>query len=76
MNGRALALEFIVNDEIEDLTNIPLKSLKSRKDVLIACIVRKNEMIIPTGSDEIKLGDTVIVVSGSDLIKNIGDILA
>ena len=76
MNGRALALEFIVKDEIEGLTNIPLKSLKSRKDVLIACIVRKNEMIIPTGSDEIRLGDTVIVVSGSDLIKNIGDILA
>ena len=75
MNGKALALEFSVKDEIEGLTEIPLKELKTKNGVLVACIARKNEIIIPSGSDRIKDGDTVIIVSNSDTIKNIGDIL-
>ena len=75
MDGQAEALEFAIKEDIAGLTDVPLKSLRSRHGVLIACIVRKDEILFPTGDDAIQSGDTVIVISASGKIKSIKDIL-
>lgn len=76
MDGRVEALEFYVKEEIEGITGVPLKHMKSEKGVLIACIIHRGHVIIPSGDDEISCGDTVIVVASSGRLKNIKDILS
>lgn len=74
MNGKIEALEFIIKENIEGLTGIPIAEIKRIKNSLLACIVRDGSIIIPSGSDTINVGDRIIVlVTGS--IKNIKDIL-
>ena len=74
MGGKIEALEFIIKESIDELTDIPLSKVKRIKSSLIACIVRGENIIIPSGNDVITKGDRVIVlVTGS--IKNIKDIL-
>lgn len=75
MGGQAEALEFIVKEEISGLTDVPLKALKSRAGVLVACIMRGHEILFPAGDDMIKNGDTVIVVTTGGQMKSIKDIL-
>ena len=53
------ALEFIVKNET-NYTGITLKDLKVKPNNLIACIVRKRQIIIPNGNDSIEAGDSVI----------------
>lgn len=62
VNGQVEALEFLAKTEA-DIYDIPLKDLRIKKNCLIACIFRQNEVIIPGGNDCIKLGDNVIVVT-------------
>lgn len=69
------ALEFLIKENINDLTDIPLKQLKIRPGVLIACIVRRDKIIIPSGDDFISRGDTVIIVTTESQIKGIKEIL-
>ena len=68
-------LEFKIKEEIEGITGIPLRLLRKRSGILIACIVRNNHVIIPYGNDEIRSGDTVIVATAQGQMKNIKDIL-
>ena len=76
MGGNAEALEFTVKGEIEGITNVPLKELRPKAGILVACIIHKNKVIIPTGNDSIETGDTVLIVtSGKDAINSIKDIL-
>ena len=75
MDGKVEALEFLINDDIEGLTGIQLKSLKLRKNILIACIIRNGEIIIPSGYDAVLDGDTVIVVALGGQIKDVKEIL-
>lgn len=75
MDGSVEALEFAVKDEIDGITGVPLKSLRSREGVLIACIVHGDSVIIPSGDDKIRSGDTVIVIATSGQMNNIKDIL-
>ncbi len=56
------AVEFIVRKESAFL-NRPLKELNINKNYLIACIVRQRKIIIPNGDTEIKMGDSVIIVT-------------
>ena len=69
------ALEFLIKEEIEDLTDHPLKEIKIRPGVLIACIERRDKIIIPSGDDCIQKGDTVIIVTTLAQIKGIKEIL-
>lgn len=62
VNNQVEALEFAAKKS-EYIYNKPLKDLKIKKDCLIACIIRKNDVIIPNGDSEIKLGDNVVVVT-------------
>ena len=75
MDERIEMLEFCVKKEIDGITDIPLKQLRQRPGILIACIVRNNRILIPYGDDEIHSGDTVIIVTAQGQIKGIKDIL-
>ncbi len=59
---RVEAIEFRV-DGSSRITDVPLKDLRLKKDVLISFINRNGKIIIPTGSDCIKAGDTVMIVT-------------
>lgn len=73
--GRAEAMEFQVSAATRNL-GIPLKGLQSKlkKGVLIAVVVRKNQVIIPNGSTFLEKDDTVIVVAQGSGILDLNDI--
>ena len=75
MEDKVEALEFSVKSDIEDVTDVPLKNLRLRPDTLIACIVHRDKIIIPTGNDVITKGDTVIVVTSGAIIDSIRDVI-
>lgn len=75
MDGQVEALEFAVKEEIAGLTDIPLMKLSLRKNVLIACIARGGEVLIPTGSDCIRAGDTVVIMTLGGQMKSIKDVI-
>ena len=62
VNNQVEALEFAAKKP-EWLYDIPLKELTIKQNCLIACIIRKNEVMIPNGDSVIKLGDNVVVVT-------------
>ncbi len=68
------AIEFRV-DEDSAVTNTPLKDLALKKDLLICFINRNGSVLIPTGQDCIKVGDSVMVVTTHTGFDNILDIL-
>ena len=55
--------------------NIPLKDLKTKKHLLIACLVRNGKAIIPGGADTIQAGDVVLVVTEQHRMNDLGDIM-
>lgn len=75
LSGKVEALEFLLKESIPGLTGIPLKELSLRRDVLIACIVHHEKIIIPTGNDVISNGDTVIVIATGNRISGMKDVL-
>ena len=62
VNNQVEALEFAAKKP-EKIYDKPLRELKIKKDCLIACIIRQNQVIIPDGNTCIKMGDNVIVVT-------------
>lgn len=62
VNSQVEALEFSAKAP-ERIYDKPLKELTIKKNCLIACIIRNNEVIIPKGDSMIKLGDNVVVVT-------------
>jgi len=59
------ALEFQVGKSAPFLGE-PLMKLRLKPETLIACINRRGKAIIPSGSDTIEAGDSVIVVATAD----------
>lgn len=57
------------------VTNIYLKDLHLKENILIAYIIRNNKMIFPTGEDSMLVGDRVIIISRTNQIQSIDDIL-
>ena len=74
MDDRVEALEFIIRENCP-LQNITLESMKTKKNVLVACINRRGRIIIPGGQDSFLAGDSVIVVTTHTGLENIEDIL-
>ena len=74
VNNKVEASEFFISKETK-YTSIPLKDLKLKKNVLIAGIIRKNKVIIPSGLDTLEPLDSVIVVTSSYLVKDLQDIM-
>lgn len=75
VEGKVEAVEFHIEDEAE-YTGIPFRDLFLKKDLLICCLMRKNKIIFPRGSDMMMPGDNVIVVTGNRRIHSLNDILA
>ena len=62
VKDRLEAIEFVVRDK-KDYVDIPLKKLKLRSGILIASIVRGNDLIIPKGDYCLRVNDSVVVVT-------------
>ncbi|MDE7435760.1 MAG: Trk system potassium transporter TrkA [Lachnospiraceae bacterium] len=71
---RAEAIEFRIYEE-SAVTNIPLKDLSLKKDLLICFISRHGSIIIPSGQDCILVGDSVMIVTTHTGFNDIQDIL-
>lgn len=69
------AIEFIANENITFLET-PLKRLKTKENLLVAGIMRGNKLIVPSGDDFIKAGDSVIIVTTNSFLTSLEDILA
>lgn len=74
-DGHAEAMEFVVGPSTRNL-GTPLKELKLKSGILIAVLVRDNQVIIPEGSTYMQEGDTVIVVARDSGIMDLNDIFA
>ena len=72
---RAEAIEFRV-DKKSDVTGISLADLSLKKNLLISFINRNGSIIVPSGQDCIKVGDTVMIVTTHTGFNDIQDILA
>ena len=74
-DSRVEAIEFYVGEE-SSVTNIPIMDLQLKKNLLICFISRKGNVIIPSGQDCIKVGDTVMIITSHTGFNEIQDILA
>lgn len=74
-NDRVEALEFKIKNNNPKLTGIPIQEMQLKKNLLIGCITRNNQLIIPSGQDMILPGDNIIVVTTILGLKDAQDIL-
>ena len=75
VGGKAEALEFRVT-ESSAVCGVPLLKLELRPNLLVCCINRGGQILIPSGQDTIEPGDTVVVVSSTPGLRELDDILA
>ncbi|MBQ8039483.1 MAG: Trk system potassium transporter TrkA [Lachnospiraceae bacterium] len=73
-DSRVEAIEFRVQNASK-VTNTPLMELSLKKNLLITFINRNGSIIIPSGQDSIKVGDTVMIVTTHTGFNDILDIL-
>ncbi len=73
-DSRVEAIEFRVRNSSK-VTNTPLMELSLKKNLLITFINRNGSIIIPSGQDSIKVGDTVMIVTTHTGFNDILDIL-
>ncbi len=76
VDGKAEALEFKINSKDSPVVGKPLKTLRFKNNLQIACITRRGRAIIPKGEDTIEPDDFVIVVTTHKGLQRIEDILA
>ena len=72
--GQAEAVEFKVKDA-PSINDIPLKDLKLREGVIVSFIIHDGQLIIPTGTDCIREGDNVMIVTSHKGFTELTDIL-
>lgn len=74
MNGTVEALEFVVSSDF-GYTNIPVKDLKLKPDILLAGIIRGGKNIIPCGDDVILPDDRVIIIAAGRKLCDLSDVI-
>lgn len=74
LDGQGEAIEFKVK-EASAITGIPLKDLKIKTGVLVSFIIHDGKLIIPTGTDCISEGDSVMIVTSHKGFTELTDIL-
>lgn len=74
LDDKAEAIEFKIKDN-SPVAGIPLEKLQLKEHILIACITRGQDVIIPRGRDMMLSGDSVIVVTKNSGFDDITDIL-
>ncbi len=72
-DGAAEAMEFAVSPSTKHL-GVPLKDLTLKPGILIAVIVRGQEIIIPEGTSFLQAHDNVIIISRGSGILDLNDI--
>ena len=73
-NNQVELIEFKIENE-SNVTNKKLKNLKINKNILVAFISRDDQLIFPSGDDEIKVGDNIVIVNHNQNITQLDDIL-
>ena len=66
-DGHAEASEFRADEKTLNC-GVPLKDIKLKPNILIACITHGSEPEIPNGNSLFQVGDTVLVVTNSDRV--------
>ena len=74
IDNKVEALEFIAKDN-KKLLNKTLSELKFKENILIASIIRNDEIITPSGQTTIQPNDSVIVISKDHILYELSDIL-
>lgn len=74
VNNKVEASEFFISKATK-YTSIPLKDLNLKKNVLLACIIRKNKVIIPIGTDTLEPLDSVVIITSDFVVNDVSDIL-
>lgn len=72
--GKAEALEFFIKEESK-VTGTPLEKLKIKKNILVCSIHRGNQVIIPSGQNDLRVGDSVVLVLTNSRLNDIKDML-
>ena len=74
IENKVEALEFHISEN-SIITSAPLGELPIKDNILIACIIRNGKTIIPNGNSQIQSGDSVIIVTTENGLRNIQNIL-
>lgn len=73
-DGKAEAIEFQIEENTMHCGH-PLRELKLKKGVLLACISHNGVIEIPNGESSFRAGDMIVVIStGNDVIYQVNDI--
>ncbi|HIU75745.1 MAG TPA: Trk system potassium transporter TrkA [Candidatus Pelethocola excrementipullorum] len=73
INNQIEAIEFIIREKTF-YTDISIKDMELKENLLIVCIVRNRKIIIPDGDDILKVNDSVIVVTTCQHVNDLKDI--
>ena len=74
VDGEVEAIEFKATERFKYLHKT-LNEMKIKEHVLVAAIIRENEVIVPKGNTTMELNDYVIIVSRGEIMKSLNDIL-
>ena len=75
VEGHVEALEFDVSSDFDGIGK-PLRSIRLKKNLIVAAIIRENTVIYPNGETTIEKGDGVIVMTTNERLCSLNDILA
>lgn len=75
IDNKAEVMEFTAKKSFRGIGK-PLKDLKLKNNLIVAGILRENDMILPDGDTDIEVGDCVIVVTTNEAMNDLNDILA
>ena len=67
-------LEFNIKSDFRGI-HIKIKDLALKENILLVAILRGRHIILPNGNEEIKPKDTIVIIDGSNQVKEINDIL-
>ena len=74
VGGEVEAVEFKVTEHFKFLHKT-INEMKIKEHVLVAAIIRENEVIVPKGNTTMELNDYVIIVSRGEIMKSLNDML-
>lgn len=85
INSNKYSSENILDDKVnfldfkaskkDKVLGIPINKLKIKSDVTIVAIFRNGNLIVPTGTDYIKINDNPIIATKNRFLKHLDDIL-
>ena len=74
VDGEVEAVEFKVTEHFKFLHKT-INEMRIKEHVLVAAIIRGNEVIVPKGNTAMELNDYVIIVSRGEIMKSLNDML-